>query len=82
MRPLIYFLRYADSLNNVHLSKIICLIISSYMRLEYKVLSQISPDEYSTTRRIIKKIIPKSARIRLLHVMRAFLGMNVVRSTK
>ena len=82
MRPLISFLRYADSLNSVHLRKIIYLIINSYMKLEKTILSQINPDKPSATRQIIKKMLPLRARKKLLDIMRALLGTNVSRSEK
>jgi hypothetical protein len=82
MRPLIYFLRYADSLNSVHLRKIIYLIINSYMKLEHTILSQINPDKTSTTRKIIKRMMPQRSRVKLLHIMRVLLGINVGRTGK
>ncbi|MDP7195809.1 MAG: hypothetical protein QF864_06410, partial [SAR202 cluster bacterium] len=71
-----------DSLNSVHLRKIIYLIINSYMKLEKTILSQINPDKPSATRQIIKKMLPLRARIKLLHIMRVLLGTIVSRSSK
>ena len=82
MRPLINLLRYADSLKSVHLRKIIYLIINSYIKLEYIILSQINPDASSTTRKIMKRMMPKGARMKLLQFMRVLLGINVARSRK
>ena len=82
MRPLMSFVRYADSLNSVHLRKIFYLMINSYMKLERTILSQINPDKPSATRQIIKKMLPQRVRIKILDIMRALLGTKVSRSLK
>ena len=52
------------------------------MKLEHTILSQINPDKTSTTRKIIKRMMPQRSRVKLLHIMRVLLGINVGRTGK